>query len=86
MTSGNLWQLNLASVPQLTELSIVVDWQDRGTNYRVVIPRAMISQRGVITLQRTTATEFELTFDALDYSGQLGYDPNVQINDPSTGH
>lgn len=69
----SLWRLDLSSVPELTELSIVVDWQDKGRNYRCVVPRAMVSDRGAITLQRVTAQEFEMTFEALDYSGSLGY-------------
>jgi hypothetical protein len=67
------WKLDLSSVPELKELSIVVDWQDQGRNYRVVVPRAMVADRGAITLQRTTAQTFELTFDALDFNGSLGY-------------
>jgi len=82
-----VYRLDLSSVPTLTELSIVVDWQDKGYNYRAVIPRTMISDRGAITLQRTTATEYELTFEALDFSGSLGYlltdDPNVSSTSDS---
>ncbi|WP_340376602.1 hypothetical protein U5640_16790 [Streptomyces sp. SS7] len=71
--TAELWKLDLSSVPELTELSIVVDWQDKGKNFRCVIPRAMVSDRGAITLQRTANQEFELTFEALDYQGSLGY-------------
>ncbi|MGV9693328.1 phage tail tube protein [Streptomyces sp. NPDC003444] len=67
------YRLDLSSVPELTEISLVVDWSDKGRLYRCVIPRAMISDRGAITLQRTASQEFELTFEALDYRGSLGY-------------
>ncbi|MFJ9900251.1 hypothetical protein ACIQPR_43675 [Streptomyces sp. NPDC091280] len=88
--SSSLWRLDLSSVPGLSELSIVVDWQDKGKNYRCVVPRAMVSDRGAITLQRTANQEFELTFEALDYQGALGYvltdDANVDDGtDPVSG-
>jgi hypothetical protein len=33
----------------------------------------MVSDRGGITLQRTEAQKYELTIEALDYNGSLGY-------------
>jgi len=72
-TDPTLFRLDLSSVPTLTELSLAVDWAHNGKNYRVVIPRAMVSDRGAITLQRTAAQEYELTFEAMDFSGSLGY-------------
>ncbi|MGW0876671.1 phage tail tube protein [Streptomyces sp. NPDC002740] len=68
-----IYRLDLSSTPELSELSIVVDWAQKGKNYRTVVPRAMISDRGGITLQRTEAQKYELTIDALDYNGGLGY-------------
>ncbi|MFE5542775.1 hypothetical protein ACFQ71_03035 [Streptomyces sp. NPDC056534] len=76
------YRLDLSSVPELTEISLVVDWSDKGKRYRCVVPRAMISDRGAITLQRTASQEFELTFEALDYQGSLGY---VLTNDSGIG-
>jgi len=77
----DIYRLDLSSTPNLTEISLVVDWNDKAIHYRCVMPRVMISDRGAITLQRTTAQQFELTFEALDFSGNLGYvltdDPNV---------
>ncbi|AEW94044.1 MULTISPECIES: phage tail tube protein [Streptomycetaceae] len=84
---AGVWKLNLASVPTLTQISLVVDWGDAAKHFRCVIPRAMISDRGAITLQRTTAQEFELTFEALDFNGTLGFvltdDANVDDGTPS---
>jgi hypothetical protein len=59
----------------------VIDWADKGKNYRCVIPRVMVSDRGAITLQHTANLDYELTFVALDYIGNRGYmltdDPGV---------
>ncbi|MEU5186998.1 hypothetical protein AB0G83_07560 [Streptomyces klenkii] len=67
------YRLDLSSTPELTEISIVVDWSQKGVLYRCVIPRAMISDRGAIQLQRTENQKYELTIDALDHEGGLGY-------------
>ncbi|MGK5496391.1 hypothetical protein [Streptomyces sp. URMC 125] len=72
-TPTGVYRLDLASTPELSEISLVVDWSHKTVNYRVVIPRAMVSDRGAIQLQRTENGRFELTIDALDHSGSLGY-------------
>ncbi|WP_051741475.1 hypothetical protein [Kitasatospora sp. MBT66] len=78
------YRLDLSSTPDLQEVSLVVDWSQRGVLYRCVIPRAMISDRGAITLQRVEAQKYELTISALDANGSLGF---VLTNDniKSTG-
>ncbi|MFD8088970.1 phage tail tube protein [Streptomyces malaysiensis] len=76
------YRLDLSSTPELKEVSLVVDWSQKGVLYRCVVPRAMISDRGAITLQRTEAQKYELTIDALDYNGNLGY---VLTNDDILG-
>ncbi|WP_063754706.1 hypothetical protein [Streptomyces sp. NRRL F-2580] len=71
------FRLDLKSTPELSELALVVDWSQtvdgRPVRYRCVIGRAMISDRGAIQLQRAENGKFELTIDALDRSGNLGY-------------
>ncbi|MFE3579399.1 phage tail tube protein [Streptomyces vinaceus] len=71
------YRLDLKSTPELQEISLVVDWSQsvdgRTVRYRCVIGRAMISDRGAIQLQRAENGKFELTIDALDRSGNLGY-------------
>ncbi|GCD99860.1 phage tail tube protein [Embleya hyalina] len=68
-----IFRLDISSTPDLSELSLVVDWSERNVMYRCVIGRAMVSDRGAIQLQRTENQKYELTIDALDYSGSLGY-------------
>ncbi|MFF5371339.1 hypothetical protein [Streptomyces sp. NPDC013187] len=68
-----VFKLDLSSTPDLKELSLVVDWNQNAIRNRVVIPRAMISDRGAIQLSRTENGKFELTIEALDSAGKLGY-------------
>ncbi|WP_259454007.1 hypothetical protein [Streptomyces ginkgonis] len=68
-----VYRLDLSSTPDLREISLVVDWSQRDILNRCVIARAMVSDRGAIQLQRTEANKYELTIDALDHRGGLGY-------------
>ncbi|MEU6704725.1 hypothetical protein [Streptomyces wuyuanensis] len=72
-TPPGTYKLDLSSNPDLKEISLVVDWQEKAIRYRCVIPRAMISDRGAIQLNRTESGKFELTIEAMDYNGKLGY-------------
>ncbi|MGW2709444.1 hypothetical protein HKX69_05840 [Streptomyces argyrophyllae] len=67
------FKLDLASSPELQEIALVVDWSQKDVHNRVVIPRSMIQERGAITLTRTAAQEYQLTIEALDSNGSLGY-------------
>ncbi|MFJ9234382.1 hypothetical protein ACIRJ3_05280 [Streptomyces anulatus] len=71
--TANTWRLDLSSTPELQEISLVVDWGQGDVLNRVVIPRSMIQDRGAITLVRNAAQEYQLTIDALDSDGTLGY-------------
>ncbi|MFF8367852.1 hypothetical protein ACF05W_03310 [Streptomyces lydicus] len=77
-----VFRLDLASTPDLKELSLVVDWNQGAIRSRCVIPRAMISDRGAIQLSRAENGKYELTIEALDSAGKLGY---VLTNDDITG-
>jgi hypothetical protein len=72
-TPTGIYRLDLSSTPELREFSLVVDWSQKGVKSRCVIARAMISDRGAIQLQRQENAKFELTIDALDHQGGLGY-------------
>jgi hypothetical protein len=67
------YRLDLSSLPDLKEFALVVDWKYKANLWRAVISRAMVAERGAITLQRTQNQAFELTIDAMDSSGKLGY-------------
>ncbi|MFE9660314.1 hypothetical protein [Streptomyces sp. NPDC005955] len=68
-----VFRLDLSSTPDIKELSLVVDWNQGAIRNRLVVPRAMISDRGAIQLVRTENKKYELTIEALDTSGKLGY-------------
>lgn len=68
-----VFRLDLSSTPDFKEISLVVDWNQNAIRYRCVIPRAMISDRGAIQLNRTENGKYELTMEALDYQGTLGF-------------
>lgn len=72
-TATGVYRLDLDSTPELQEFSLVVDWKQKDHNWRVVITRGMINERGAITLQRTQPGQYELTIDAMDASGKLAY-------------
>lgn len=72
-TPTGQYRLDLSSTPDLKEFSLVVDWKYKENLWRAVIGRAMVSERGAITLQRTQAQNFQLTMDAMDLDGSLGY-------------
>ncbi|MEU0159022.1 hypothetical protein ABZ154_09320 [Streptomyces sp. NPDC006261] len=67
------YRLDLSSLPELKEFSLVCDWRQGEHLWRAVIERSMVAERGAITLQRTQSQQFELTIDAMDSSGKLGY-------------
>ncbi|MET9816873.1 hypothetical protein [Streptomyces sp. NPDC006355] len=67
------YRLNLSSLPELKEFAIVVDWKHKTHLWRTVVSRSMVAERGAITLQRTQSQQFELTIDAMDSDGSLGY-------------
>lgn len=67
------YRLDLSSLPELKEFAVVVDWKHKTHLWRTVVRRSMVAERGAITLQRTQSQQFELTIDALDADGSLGY-------------
>ncbi|GAA2916969.1 hypothetical protein GCM10020221_11280 [Streptomyces thioluteus] len=76
------YRLDIASNPDLAEVSLVIDWSDDAAHYRAVIGRAMVGDRGSISLTRTKSQNYELTLDALDAAGTLGY---ILTDDSSVG-
>ncbi|AJC53996.1 hypothetical protein [Streptomyces sp. 769] len=90
------YQLDIRSNPDLKEIALVVDWSqgsgDSQVRNRCVIGRAMISDRGGISLTRSKNQTYELTIDALDNGGLLGSvfttddmssSPNVMVKGPN---
>lgn len=85
-----VYRLDISSAPELKEFSVCVGWVQGGVHWDCVIPRAMISDRGAIQLQRAENNKYELTIDAMDASGTLGYvltdeDMAEVVNPPAQG-
>jgi hypothetical protein len=80
-TPTGTFRLDLSSTPELDEISIVIDWNQGSIRSRCVVSRAMISDRGAIQLNRTENGKYELTIEAMDFDGNLGY---VLTNDDIT--
>lgn len=51
--------------PSITERSLAVEWIDGASVYRLIVPRAALTDRGEITLARGDAVAFEMTFAAM---------------------
>ena len=51
--------------PSVQERARGIEWSDGATKWRLVVPRAVLSDKGEMTLARGEATAIELTFTAL---------------------
>lgn len=72
--SGGLGRLDMSSAPSVDERVLVVDWtDDEGDNNRLVIPRAIITDREGVQLVRNEATVYGITVEALDDDGLYAY-------------
>lgn len=67
-------KLTLSSNPPSQEKALIVEWEDdEGDQTRIVLPRAVLSDRESIKLDRKSATMTGVTFKVLDNSGTIGY-------------
>jgi len=51
--------------PSVQERALGIEWSDGATKWRLIVPRAVLSDKGEMTLARGEATSIELTFTAL---------------------
>jgi hypothetical protein len=51
--------------PDPLERALLIDWIDGGENFRLVVPRAQLTDAGELTLARGEPVGFEMTFTAL---------------------
>lgn len=79
--SGGIGKLDFNSAPNLAERVLVIEWSDDASYaYRLCFGRGVLTDRDAMTLVRTEATAFGVTFEALDNSGSLG---NLLSNNPA---
>lgn len=58
-------KLDVPVAPGVQERTLGIEWSDGATKWRLIVPRAVLSDRGEMTLARGEATSMELTFTAL---------------------
>lgn len=67
----------------LDERSLIVDWQDGGSHYRLVVPRGNVTEAVETNLVRSAAQQLPITHDALEPDdGGLAY---ILSDDPAFG-
>lgn len=71
--SGNFKLTPLAADDAIDVRAVVIDWHDGDKDYRLVIPRAVVSETGDIPLLRTGAADLPVTLSILAEEG--GGDP-----------
>lgn len=71
---GSVSTLNISTNPGTQERVLVVEWRDNtDDDYRLVMPRAQMTNREELQLARGSAIQLGLTFKALDDNGTAGY-------------
>lgn len=71
---GGVGRLEVESNPGTQERVLVIEWTDnRDDNYRLVIPRAQMTNREALSLTRGDSTNQGITFSALDDDGVVAY-------------
>lgn len=70
------------SPEDLDERAIVLDWSDGDKDYRLFMPRGMVTDNVEINLQRTSAAVLPLTFTATDPGAGLSV-YRIHTNDPN---
>jgi len=72
--SAGVGRLDISSNPGTQERLLVIEWTDnQGYDYRLVVPRAQMTNREAMNLVRGDSTNSGLTFKALDDDGVTGY-------------
>jgi len=83
--TGGIATLEISSSPTLDERALAVEWNDDNDNInRLLIPRGLVTDRDGMTLNRSDAVAFGITYRALDYNGlvavMLSDDPEMQFS------
>lgn len=71
---GGVGRLNIDSNPGTQERLLVIEWTDNvGDDYRLVVPRAQMTNREALALTRGDSINQGITFKALDDDGLSAY-------------
>lgn len=70
--SGGVATLEMSSNPALDERALAVEWTDDASNTnRLIVGRGLVTDRAQMSLRRSEATAFGITFRALDNNGVM---------------
>lgn len=70
--TGSNSKLTVTSNPTLDERALAVEYtDDEGNLNRIILPRALVTDREDLTLNRSDAVQWGLTFKALDLDGTV---------------
>jgi hypothetical protein len=64
VTEDTVWRLDIPAAPGPDERAVGLEWVDGTITNRLIIPRAEITDRGAITLGRSSAVGLEMTVSA----------------------
>lgn len=64
-TNTTEFKSDLPTVPTGVQRAVVVEWTDGSVKNRLYVPKAEVTDTGDVTLGRTAATAFQITFTAL---------------------
>lgn len=65
----------------IDERMMAVEWADGDKNYRIIVPRGLVTSNVEINIARNKATELPITFDLI--GGGTGAPWNVYTDDPA---
>src|SRR6478735_6067102 len=79
--TGGEAHLSVTSNPTLDERALAVEYSDDlGNLNRIILARALVTDRDDLTLNRSDAVQWGLTLKALDYNGSV---VQIQSNNPT---
>lgn len=80
--SGNVFRYSPPSASELDERALIVEWADGDKDYRLVVPKGLVSDLGETQLARTEAAVLPITFTI--NAPPEGQDPwYLLTNDPA---
>lgn len=71
--SPGVWKYVPASPEVLDERALMIDWQDGTKDYRLIIPKGLVTEAVETQLVRTGSAELPITFAAVPATGSDAY-------------
>lgn len=82
--SPGLYRYDFPDPEEFDERTLVLDWEDDGYNYRLVIPKGSVTDTTEVQLTRTAEARLPITFEVVDEAPYiLTDDPNFEAGEGS---